>query len=643
MTASRKKKSIIRIVAAAAVAAVLFGAMFAARKMIAGSRSVPVISVMNIADTWIDTGSYGYGQISQGGTQQVWNDRSLLISAIYVSEGDHVSRGDALMQYDVTQARLQEDSCRIEYEMAQRDLGKARDRLAYIRTFRPNTRPEPLRMLYPETVDITRDEDGKLLVVSGKESVEEEIKDGVYGVVINVNPGTQITRRTFETLLSYDPDAILPRPDDVPEEDGKEPDDPVPPGTDVPEVPGEDPGSGEEIPGEGSEPGEGGQDEGDPGGDDPDHGGDDGHKEVIPQMNFMFVIWDHYEGMDSVRIATVSSNPEENGVPRKRWLETVMPRKEKEGPEQPGEGGEEVPAPVPSGDEEKEEPVYAFSSVYAVDGMSGSITEKVPELESEVFFFRRERANVQVPEPERYTREEINLMLAEQSRLVREMEIDEAQAALDWKKARQTATDGVVRAAHDGVVISVGNPYSGQGDEPLIQVSSGEGYQMISTISEYQLADVHAGDEISVTMWSNGMTYTGRILKISPYPASYSMSYSGGGSTSYYQYTAELDCEDELQPWDGGEIRLGEPSETSGIFAIQTSFVREEGGRSYVLRVGEDERLVKQYVETGRILYGGWSVEITGGLSLDDYIAFPYGKSAVEGAKPDYDSEVMKW
>ena len=164
MTASRKKKSIIRIVAAAAVAAVLFGAMFAARKMIAGSRSVPVISVMNIADTWIDTGSYGYGQISQGGTQQVWNDRSLLISAIYVSEGDHVSRGDALMQYDVTQARLQEDSCRIEYEMAQRDLGKARDRLAYIRTFRPNTRPEPLRMLYPETVDITRDEDGKLLI-----------------------------------------------------------------------------------------------------------------------------------------------------------------------------------------------------------------------------------------------------------------------------------------------------------------------------------------------------------------------------------------------------------------------------------------------------------------------------------------------
>ncbi|MBQ9958774.1 MAG: efflux RND transporter periplasmic adaptor subunit, partial [Oscillospiraceae bacterium] len=69
----------------------------------------------------------------------------------------------------------------------------------------------------------------------------------------------------------------------------------------------------------------------------------------------------------------------------------------------------------------------------------------------------------------------------------------------------------------------------------------------------------------------------------------------------------------------------------------------EEGGRSYVLKVGEDGRMVKQYVEIGRSLYGGYSVEILSGLTLEDYIGFPYGKNAVEGALADYNAEEYYW
>ena len=152
------------------------------------------------------------------------------------------------------------------------------------------------------------------------------------------------------------------------------------------------------------------------------------------------------------------------------------------------------------------------------------------------------------------------------------------------------------------------------------------------------------GDEITVTMWSNGQTYSGRITKISPYPTDNSMSYSYSANMSYYTYTADLLCDDELQPWDGGEVQFtGGQEEGPSTFALEACYVREESGRSYVLKAGEDGRLVRQYVEVGRILYGGWSVEITGGLSLDDCIAFPYGKNAVEGAKADYEAEVMLW
>ena len=53
----------------------------------------------------------------------------------------------------------------------------------------------------------------------------------------------------------------------------------------------------------------------------------------------------------------------------------------------------------------------------------------------------------------------------------------------------------------------------------------------------------------------------------------------------------------------------------------------EKGGKA-----DENDRLVKQYVKTGRIIYGD-TIEIKAGLSEDDRIAFPYGKTAKEGVR----------
>ena len=72
--------------------------------------------------------------------------------------------------------------------------------------------------------------------------------------------------------------------------------------------------------------------------------------------------------------------------------------------------------------------------------------------------------------------------------------------------------------------------------------------------------------------------------------------------------------------------------DNSNSIFLQKAYVREENGRSYVLKADENDRLVKQYVVTGKSLWGQ-SVEIVSGLTLEDRIAFPYGKEAVEGAK----------
>ena len=45
----------------------------------------------------------------------------------------------------------------------------------------------------------------------------------------------------------------------------------------------------------------------------------------------------------------------------------------------------------------------------------------------------------------------------------------------------------------------------------------------------------------------------------------------------------------------------------------------------------ENDKLKKQNVVTGKLLWGSY-YEVKSGLSEEDYIAFPYGKTVVEGA-----------
>ena len=573
----KKNKTLRRIISAVAVLAVIAGAMFGARALIDHGRKIPVTLVANIADMWYDTGSSGYGQISQGGVQQVWNDSGKLVSKVYVSAGDKVSKGDPLVQYDISEARLEADNCRILYEMAKRDLNKAQERLEYIKTFRPNERPEPIRRIFEEPVDL-HFEDETLVVDSGEASVEEVLQDGKAFYIININTYTPITRQTFEAMLSYEPHMANPEPDF---EDNAEND----PEGDV---------SAEETLSE----------------------------EPVAPKNFCFRIWANCADMDSVQIATVTPAAGEAArVPIQGWF---------------AQNGwlEEYP----------EQETFFFSDVYTVDEITGNVEERTDDLIGKVFVFKLERSNAQVPETERYSQREIDNMIREQNDLIRGLKIDVAQAELNWRQAKQASGDGIVRAAHDGIVMSVGDPYNSYEGEPFIQVGSGEGYQIVSTITELQLGTVKVGDTITVNMWSNGMTYSGTIVKISPYPTDDSMSYYGGGNVSNYQFIADLECEDELQTWDGGEVILDSASGgEKGLFALQAAYVREDGGRNYVLKVGEDGRVYRQYVETGKVIYGGWYVEIISGLTLDDYIAFPYGKNAVEGAKADYDSEVGIW
>ena len=51
----------------------------------------------------------------------------------------------------------------------------------------------------------------------------------------------------------------------------------------------------------------------------------------------------------------------------------------------------------------------------------------------------------------------------------------------------------------------------------------------------------------------------------------------------------------------------------------------------HIIRKYENGKLEKREVGTGKTLWGNY-VEITSGLTMDDFIAFPYGKDVKAGA-----------
>ena len=76
---------------------------------------------------------------------------------------------------------------------------------------------------------------------------------------------------------------------------------------------------------------------------------------------------------------------------------------------------------------------------------------------------------------------------------------------------------------------------------------------------------------------------------------------------------------------------VGNDVENGKGLYVSKEFIREENGQKFVYIRDENDKLKKQNVVTGKLLWGSY-YEVKSGLSEEDYIAFPYGKTVVEGA-----------
>ena len=165
---------------------------------------------------------------------------------------------------------------------------------------------------------------------------------------------------------------------------------------------------------------------------------------------------------------------------------------------------------------------------------------------------------------------------------------------------------------------------------------------MKGSLSELQLGEVEVGQKVYANCWESGQNVEASITEISTYPDENSNARGGDGNpnVSYYPYTAYIENTEGLRNGEYVDLTItatGGEDQENKIY-LEKAYIRDEDGKKYVMKADKDNRLAKQYVKTGKTIWGAYA-EIVEGLTKEDRIAFPYGKSAKEGVKVKDESE----
>lgn len=258
------------------------------------------------------------------------------------------------------------------------------------------------------------------------------------------------------------------------------------------------------------------------------------------------------------------------------------------------------------------------------------------DKKAEIEKLQRKIAQIQELLDASMTQLEINKAILEKAQAVKEQEVNLKVAKLKLDKKLAELGDGNVYAEFDGTVKAVRDPDAAYNNsEAVVELSGGGGYYVTGTLSEMDLGSVQVGDSVSISSWMTGAACEGTIVSIDDYPTSNGSNWGDGNrNVSYYPFKVFVTEDANLQPNDYVDIQYQKVSaqqQAGSSLYLQSMFIREDNGKSYVMARGEDGRLEQRWVQTGRDLWGSYT-QIRGGLTVDDYVAFPYGRDVVEGA-----------
>ena len=610
-------------------------------------KEVMVTSVSNlVSDYFMPTTSID-GSVTTSVAQNVSVDSDMIIDQVYVAEGDTVKKGDPLISFDTTLVEMELNIARLKHKKLEQDLNRAVNRLNSLKNGGP----------------ILEEDGGGSADNLDNMDVPDDTDDEMASLTGQNNSDTYLAAAVPRLLLSAFVDGEL---EEEPDADGSGTEDPAQAAVDeaLTEPEYQDPSAGDFTSGEEISDGNSG--------DDITSGQNDAPKPSptpTPELDENTSYYDpyftdemegvtdgrekFYDKLDSNSVPFTGTGTEKDPlvflVSSARGSVTAMGSffnkmagYSEDGTKVEKEGGYWFQLEFHQNDTigDYQDRTLSCTGYYLING--SFLTQPVYEyVESEFTLSDAMTYEPQVPDEPgtpgggtgttTVSREEA---IKYQQRKIANLKLDIQESNIKIGKLEKKVNRKLISSKLDGIVTYVGDTVTKKTDgSTFIKVKSGDGYYVVGAVSELFLDQIGEGTVLNCISYDKG-EFEAKVMEVSEYPISGSV-YAGmsNPNASYYSLTAEvLDKSIKFRDYDYITINLESSQSVKGSLVLQKAFVRTENGKSYVYK---DDKgvLKKQYLTVGGNVDNGYSVLVKDGITRDDLIAFPYGKTVVEGAK----------
>jgi hypothetical protein len=239
---------------------------------------------------------------------------------------------------------------------------------------------------------------------------------------------------------------------------------------------------------------------------------------------------------------------------------------------------------------------------------------------------------MQYPPPTGYKPSELKKEIEAVNKEIEKADLDYRVKAYQLDLIKNTDDSGDIVAKISGTVSKVQSAENYNSTQPFFIITATDEYYITGSVGEFYLDSVHVGDTVTIMSWDDGTTTDAVISSISDTPSESNSFYGGNGNTnsSNYEFKATFDKNSGIEIGSAVDISISPADVEENGFYIPSYFVRKDASGSYVMKMGADNTLEKVYVKVGKSLWGSM-IEIKNGVTISDYLAFPYGNGAIEG------------
>lgn len=268
-----------------------------------------------------------------------------------------------------------------------------------------------------------------------------------------------------------------------------------------------------------------------------------------------------------------------------------------------------------------------------------------PEIQYTIKFFAPSE-NSKEPEDEiiwnsGFTAAEIAQKKTEKEAEIKDLTFSIKMANAELNIMQKEFDNGEITSEISGHVVSViSAEEAAETGEPIIKISGGGGFLIQGSVNELNRDAISIGQTVTVTSYNDFSTYEGTIVEIGDYPVS-GDQYDANPNSSYYPFTVSISEDANLQDGYYAEIAYNTTQNQEGSFYLESAFILTENGKSYVYVRNAEGLLEKREIQTGATVDNGSSTKVLSGLTLTDYIAFPYG-SDLEAGAPTEEADVSE-